>query len=316
MKQYFDLQMFAETGAQEAADSMQTVEGAPSAQVPDDAAQSGENTDNLAEVQDAAEQETTSESPSIARAFSALSDDEKISLFSDLVKNDPALKKHQKSEFKTALNGRTAKIRQEAEQRAHRYDSLINQLSIVYGTDDVSKLESMILSDEHLLQGEAYRKGISIEQAKAQRQIDLQARQLDEVRAQSDEQQRISSQISEWRSQAEDLKSEYPDFNFDAEFSDEDTGKEFWRMLSSGVSMETAYKIIHQDEIIAQRVSAAAKAAKKQAVDTIKARGTRPAESGNSSQAPSNEKIDVDNLTDEQIRDIVKRVQHGEKITF
>jgi hypothetical protein len=63
-------------------------------------------------------------------------------------------------------------------------------------------------------------------------------------------------------------------------------------------------------------MSHATATAKKQVTDSIIANGTRPTENGMSSQGASITKINVSNLSKEQIADYKQRAARGEIITF
>lgn len=310
LKQKINLQYFAEDTAAAEADA-NTVTGAEDVQ--DAAEHTGEAYENNSEenTQVAAE-----EKPNYAEQIAALSDDEKISLIDELNKSDPAIKKHNKSVFSTALKKRTSNLQQETQNEISKYKNLVNGLSVIYGTSDIEALTKAVLSDDNLYETESFRRGLTVEQTRAQRQIDLQSQALSEIDAQTAEQQEVNNKLNAWRSEAETLKENYPNFDFNEEFGDPETGEDFYLMISSGVPMETAYQIIHQDEIINRRVSAAVEEAKKQTVNNIKARGTRPNENGNSSVAASASYIDVNNMSYKDIDDIIKRVAKGEKITL
>ena len=79
--------------------------------------------------------------------------------------------------------------------------------------------------------------------------------------------------------------------------------------------LESAYKQIHNDELMTAIASAATKKAAKATADAV-ASGTRPQENGVSSSVGAVGTINVDTLSESQIREILKKVERGEKISF
>ena len=60
----------------------------------------------------------------------------------------------------------------------------------------------------------------------------------------------------------------------------------------------------------------AARAAEKQVVDTIRAKGARPAENGTAAQSAFTVKDDVSKLTREDRAEIARRAARGDSISF
>lgn len=120
-------------------------------------------------------------------------------------------------------------------------------------------------------------------------------------------------QINEWLKEAEEIRDRFPDFDLEAELENEG----FVGLLDTGkVSMEQAYILQHFNEIIPNAMSYAAKQGEKLAVDRIRSRGTRPPETGISSNSPAVTKSDKTQLTKADRQDIYQRVMRGEKITL
>ena len=108
------------------------------------------------------------------------------------------------------------------------------------------------------------------------------------------------------------LKGKYPQFDLQLEAQND----QFVRMLRSGVPMEHAYRVMHMDEILGDSVRAMAQQTEQRVVNNVRARGSRPAENGTSSQGAFTYKDDVSKLTRKDRAEIAKRVARGETIRF
>ena len=82
------------------------------------------------------------------------------------------------------------------------------------------------------------------------------------------------------------------------------------------MNVQTAYEVVHKDEIIPAAMQVAAQQAAEKVTAAVRANAARPAENGSKGSAASVGKIDVANMTNEQMDDIRKRVLRGERITL
>ena len=128
----------------------------------------------------------------------------------------------------------------------------------------------------------------------------------DEIRAIAD------SRVRVWVKDAGELKEVYPSFDLRQEMSD----RRFTQLLKSGVDVRTAYEVLHKNEIIPAIMNYAKKSAEERITNTILANGIRPSENGLSPGSPAIVKNDVSKLTRDDRREIIRRVQRGEKIKF
>lgn len=119
----------------------------------------------------------------------------------------------------------------------------------------------------------------------------------------------VAGKYEEFVREARALKEIYPAFDLERECSD----KRFTAMLSCGVGVRGAYEAIHHAEIISGAMQYAA-----DRVYEASARGdgARPLENGTHDGAALSPKKDVASLSGAEIRNILKRVERGEKVTF
>lgn len=226
-----------------------------------------------------------------------------------------------KGEFKDLYDARVKDTVQRrlrgTREQVERLQSLTPMLTVLgqrYGVDpgDVEALSSAVDADESYLIREAEKKGISPDTLRETWRLEREAtnlrRQMDDYKAEQ-ETRRI---YGEWQQQGEQCKMLYPNFDLETELQNED----FCRLLRNRVNVQTAYEVIHKDEIIPAAMQVAAQQAAEKVTAAVRANAARPAENGSKGSAASVGKIDVANMTNEQMDDIRKRVLRGERITL
>ena len=125
-------------------------------------------------------------------------------------------------------------------------------------------------------------------------------------------QERAKRQLSDWLRQAEETKSRYPSFDLQQEARD----PRFRSLLRSGVPLQTAFEVLHQQEILPAAMAYSARRAEERMADSVIAGQLRPAEGAMGGQSPSLSKRDVSRLTRAERDEIDRRVARGEKIRF
>lgn len=226
-----------------------------------------------------------------------------------------------KGEFKDLYDARVKDTVQRrlrgTREQVERLQSLTPMLTVLgqrYGVDpgDVEALSRAVNADESYLIREAEKKGISPDTLRETWRLEREAtnlrRQMDDYKAEQ-ETRRI---YGEWQQQGEQCKMLYPNFDLETELQNED----FCRLLRNRVNVQTAYEVIHKDEIIPAAMQVAAQQAAEKVTAAVRANAARPAENGSKGSAASVGKIDVANMTNEQMDDIRKRVLRGERITL
>ena len=106
------------------------------------------------------------------------------------------------------------------------------------------------------------------------------------------------------------VRQMYPAFSPEEELRDED----FCRLIAAGVDARTAYEVRHREELLRQAMRYAAERAAGQAARSIASSGRRVRENRGGSSCVS--RPDPRKLSSEELADIRRRVQGGEKIRF
>lgn len=125
-------------------------------------------------------------------------------------------------------------------------------------------------------------------------------------------QERAKRQLSDWLRQAEVTKSRYPSFDLRQEARD----PRFRSLLRSGVPLQTAFEVLHQQEILPAAMAYSARRAEERMADSVIAGQLRPAEGAMAGQSPVLSRRDVSRLTRAERDEIDRRVARGEKIRF
>lgn len=226
-----------------------------------------------------------------------------------------------KGEYKDLYNARVQDTVQKrlksTKETVEKYEALtpvLEMLSRKYGADasDVGALVKAIEEDDSYYEEEALEKGISVERLKEVKKLEREnaelKRQMDNQKAEKE-----AKRIYEgWIEQAERAKAKYPSLDLNEEIKN----PQFASLLRSGIDVDTAFTVVHKDEIIPAAMGYAAQQAQKKTVNRILANGARPTENGISPQSSAVIKSDVSQLSKEDRAEIIRRVARGEKIRF
>ena len=114
------------------------------------------------------------------------------------------------------------------------------------------------------------------------------------------------------RLQAEEerIRQVYPDFDWKRELA----SPQFGRLVTAGVDGQTAYEIVHRQELLKAAMAYAAAQARSQTARAIASGGGRVAENRGGSRTVT--RSDPKSLSSRELADIRRRVQDGEKIRF
>ncbi len=119
-------------------------------------------------------------------------------------------------------------------------------------------------------------------------------------------------QLQDWLQQAARTKARYPSFDLQAEAGD----PRFRSLLRSGVPLQTAFEVLHQDEILPAAMAFSARKAEEKLAERVLAGQLRPAEGAMGGQSPALSRRDVSQLSRAEREEIDRRVARGEKIRF
>ena len=296
---FFNIQLFAEGGGAAAGG-----EGAAAAAPVAAPQQPGVKSNPLADVQ-YGKQESA---PAAGEKGSA---EERNSRFEELIKG----------EFKDLYDARVQNIIRERlkgnEATVQKYNALAPVLDLLAGkygveADNIEALSKAIEEDETFYEDEALEKGLTVQQVKEIRKMQ---RENAALKAQVEERSRkenADATYAAWMQQAEALKQVYPSFDFATEAQNE----QFRRLLQSGIPLQTAFEVIHKDEIIPAAMQYTAKQVEAKVANNVRAGQKRPAEGAAGGRSAVQVKSDPSKFTKADMDEIARRVARGERIVL
>lgn len=282
------------------------------------AAATGESTGESASTQQAettdvvyGKQPTEQEGEAAKDEPKAKSADERRKAYQDFV-NSADYKDIHTDETQRIINRRFKETKQ-LEEALNKQNAIMDMLKQRYKVEDVEGLQNAIETDTAYWQEEALEAGFDdVNQYMSIKKLERDNARLLKEKSDAENAQRVNQQISQWMAEADGVKAKFPEFDLDKALEDDN----FASMLRSGVPMEHAYKVLNFDAILANATQSAAQATEKAVVDSVRAKGARPAENGISSKSAFVVKDDVKKLTKEDRANIAARVARGEMISF
>jgi hypothetical protein len=193
-----------------------------------------------------------------------------------------------------------------------------------YNVKAEKDLADAILQDDMYLQDAADEAGMSVEQYRKFLQTNAENKRLRDYMNHTEAQRQAAVQYSKWDNEALKLigtpeaPGPYPGLDLQAESAN----PQFKAMLDSLTRagfpnpVQRAYETLHMDEITAGVARTTAKKVESNVTENLRAKGSRPAENGTSNQSGVIVKNDVRQLSREDRREIAKRANRGENISF
>lgn len=221
------------------------------------------------------------------------------------------------AKMQDAMQKRVKNIKESEKEAVDKYNAItpiLEMLANKYGVDatDAKAIAKAIEEDNSYYEEEALEKGISVEQLKEIRKLERENAEFKKAKEEADRRENANKIYAQWMEQEQKTKSVYPNFSLQNEMQN----PQFVNLLRSNIDVQTAFEVIHKDEIIPAAMQYTAKQVEEKISNKIIANGARPTENGNSSQGASVTKSDVSTLTKADIAEINRRVARGERISF
>lgn len=261
--------------------------------------QEPEEAEPVADSEDRLEEEETPEEP------------EQTEQTVQTVQEEPYRVYHSKEEWQEEFDGilgKRLKNQREMQEKLADYEAKLSQIAAVYNTD-ISGIDGKL---DQLIEDRAYEEGTTAEELKSRMSQEQEFRQLRQLKQQMERQKDLERFSQAVTPEIEKLKKKHPGLYGDLSADAITTNPLFLELLAGGYSLEKAYEMLHVDKVkdYVRRSTRATVA------NNIKARGTRPVEGAGKAFGSGAAKLDIANLTSEEMRDIRERVRRGEKITF
>jgi len=310
-----DLQLFAEGGAAGASAGTDGggdtgAEGKKGVSATAAASQTkGVKTNPLASVKYGVQ--PTEETPPAAEAEKAAPTEDRRAKFEALIKGE------YKDLYGESVQNTVRERLKGSKENEARYEALVPTLEMLgkkYGVDptDTKALSRAIEEDDSYYEEEALKRGLSVEELKRVRKIERENSALKKQMAEQERRESANKLYATWLEQEKQAKTVYPALDLRTELRN----PKFADLIRNNIDVQTAYEVIHKDEIIPAAMQYSAQRMEEAIANDIIANGSRPIENGNASQGASLTKSDVSQLTKEDRAEINRRVLRGDKITF
>lgn len=226
-------------------------------------------------------------------------------------------------EYADAFNKRTQDIINKRfketkglEEQLKSQESIIQTLAAKYGVDakDIAGINKAIDEDTSMWEDAAFKEGLTVEQYRNKLALEQENARLKAERDEAEAEEGANRIYNQWIIDSESLISKYGLQNFD--LREELANPEFEQLLRNGISLEAAYKTIHFDDMVNGAMAYTAQNVSKAMVNNIQARGRRPVENGASSASSKVFKADPNQLSNQDIDEVIKRVARGADISF
>ena len=238
--------------------------------------------------------------------------------FDDFLKSNPNYAKEYQTRMQNAVKGRI-KDTKRLEGQMEMINPVLALFGQKYGIDTsnlsdeaLKELTGKILGDNSFYEEEAMKAGMDVETYKTFRQTQRENAQLKEFQEKTMRNQENQKRLYAIQEEAKRVKEIYPGFDLDTEMSNPMFQRLAW---DSGVPLQTAYEVIHQQEIMAAAMQMTTRKTTEMIANNIQAGTYRPTESGVSGQSAALVQTGG-RMTKEQREDIKNRVRNGERVVL
>lgn len=173
------------------------------------------------------------------------------------------------------------------------------------GKDMAAAIRQALENDADYWSKAAEKAGMTTEGYRRLLRAEARSKQLEELVGKQQTRQGAVELLRVLDRQAQQVKAQYPDFDPKEELA---KNPRFGDLVRRGIDMLTAYQVCHQQEFLA--------AAQRQTMEKVRENRARPVENGTGGSQPVRLGSDPSKWSREQLREIERRVQRGERIVL
>lgn len=185
-----------------------------------------------------------------------------------------------------------------------------NKYGVMAGENgySVEEITAAIEKDNTFFEEMAMREGMPVEKYKEYARMQRENSMLQAAQQRAEELQQREQIYRKWDEESQICKAKYPQFDF----AEESKNQLFLNLLSNGVTVENAYTVCHQDEIMQSIRQQTEKNTKKMVADNIRSGAARPAEAAAGTPAAGKQVRDIMGMTSAEFWEFRKKVESGE----
>lgn len=233
--------------------------------------------------------------------------------FDDLING--RFKDEYNKRMQTAIKKRIKDTKQ-LEARVNSFAPIFEAYGSRYGIDpkDEQSIINKLMDENSLYEDEAIQRGMDVDTLKTLKATERENAMLRRQQAEAQQNMENERKFQNFQAQAQALKQLFPSFDLDTEMQNREFERLTWE---AGVPLETAYKLLHQDEILASGMQYAVQQTRQKISNDIRSNGMRPSEGGTSRQAATSlgNRTPKD-WTKEERAQFRERVKNGERIVL
>lgn len=216
-----------------------------------------------------------------------------------------------KEQYDTRVQDTVRKRLRSSHETVEKFKALtpaLNLLAEHYGVDptDTEALRRAVEGDDAFYKAQAQQRGMDVQSMKAIRALEQENQGLRQAAQDQHFQQYLLHRAIQWKQQADEAKSTYPDLDMNIECQN----PRFRQLLGSGLDVASAYLLVHRDSVL----EAAAQSGRQMMASNLMATGKRPSENGTSGQSAAVMASDVASMSKADRENIRRRAARGERI--
>lgn len=222
---------------------------------------------------------------------------------------------------KSMIDDRTKNLHKELNEAKKKYSLVAQSVADLYGLDSIDDAKALVAEIDKAerpgLEERAFKNGVDEDMQKYIDKLERQNKRAERIEREQQEEAERQAFWADKFAQAEQLKEQFPGFDFDAEMrGTTEANKLFQSLIANGASVESAFKAAHFDDLQRGALEYAAKRIEKGVLEKARANGSRPSENGTSAASAITTRVNLDNITLDEMDALAEKVRRGERVTL
>ena len=195
------------------------------------------------------------------------------------------------------------------------YEDAVAPLIQHYGLEigDIEGLSKAINDDDDLYVKAADAEGVTPERYRENLRLQIEAQRGRSMMEEYENEQKQRAMFEQWDAEAAELQKMFPSFDLGMEI---ETNERFSTLLDNGVSVQDAFAATHLGDILNGSNDYIRQSTKQSVAQNLTKNARRPVENGMSHGPATVRRSDPSKLNDEDVDEILKRVEEGKTFRF